>query len=432
MPEPVSADVDYLSGDLHPQDSVNSARLEARVLAGQKKPWDLMSWSFNKVPGERLLSTKSMIQLKQEAAIVLSLGGGFQLYLKQRRDASAQTWMMDDLGEVERFCKERQPWCQQIDLIPQTGLLLSRYSLYQSSERVFGPWGNLMDGIRGTLRALLESGQAVNIVMEHTLEKNLATYPVIVIPEWPHVEDSLKQRLLQYTRQGGRLLLIGPDAVQVFASELGFGVLEPASANIMWLEHEGKLAGLQTPVMVPSDAVNYETFGALYDENDRRGDSLPAASLIPYGDGMVGCVWFQYGEPYVTKRTSVQRDFLGDLVKRLVPEMAVEVRGSHLVDIVYARKEDSLIVHLINTSGPHADPNVSVFDELTPVGPLEVVLRNIERPSRVLCQPAGKEVPFSYESGTLSITGITVAVHDILVLELIESQKLQTAEVSIL
>ena len=51
MPEPVCAPVDFLSGDYSPQDSVNSARFSARYLARQGKPWDLMAWSFARVPG---------------------------------------------------------------------------------------------------------------------------------------------------------------------------------------------------------------------------------------------------------------------------------------------------------------------------------------------------------------------------------------------
>ena len=50
MPEPITTNVDFLSGDLTPSNSVNSAALEGRIMAAQgqlyRKPWDLMSWSF--------------------------------------------------------------------------------------------------------------------------------------------------------------------------------------------------------------------------------------------------------------------------------------------------------------------------------------------------------------------------------------------------
>ena len=51
-----------------PQDSVNSARISARYLARQGKPWDLMAWSFTTQPGKGGATQKTAIQLQREAA----------------------------------------------------------------------------------------------------------------------------------------------------------------------------------------------------------------------------------------------------------------------------------------------------------------------------------------------------------------------------
>jgi hypothetical protein len=76
MPERVSIPVDVISGDYSMQNSVNAARLAARVMARQGKPWDLMAWSFLSRWQEGATSTKTLPQLCQEAAIVLAVGGG--------------------------------------------------------------------------------------------------------------------------------------------------------------------------------------------------------------------------------------------------------------------------------------------------------------------------------------------------------------------
>ena len=44
MPEAPAIELDFLSADYYHKNSVNIARLEARVLAGQGRPWDLMPW----------------------------------------------------------------------------------------------------------------------------------------------------------------------------------------------------------------------------------------------------------------------------------------------------------------------------------------------------------------------------------------------------
>lgn len=419
MPEPVGSEVDFLSGDLSPQNSVNSARLEARVIAGQGRSWDLMSWSFNKVPGDLLLSTKSAVQIMQEAAVVTSLGGGFQLYLKQRRDASVHLWPMDTLAEVEKLIRARQPWCGQAELVPQVGVLLSRHALYQTSGRVFGPWKELLDGVHGALQALLEAGQVVDIVMEHTLEERLGSYPLIVIPEWGHMEELIKQRLITYVEQGGKLLLIGPDAVKLFACKLGIGELKQAGKERMWLSHEERMSGLETPIVYAEATGFREVIGQLYEENDSIGPSLPAATIIPMGQGEVGCVWFSFGNSFLTKRTSVQRDFLGSVTRRLFSKPMVEVQGAHYhaVDVVLTRDDGRLILHLINTSGPHADANISVYDDLQPIGPLHVRIREVDQPQRILLQPRGVELQFGYQEKELIIHDLNVHLHEIVVIE---------------
>lgn len=83
MPEPVTIELDYLSGDLAPGNAVNRAAFEARCMASQGKPWDLMAWSFSWNPDRSVPNdTKSALQLKQELSEVMAVGGGVQVYFR--------------------------------------------------------------------------------------------------------------------------------------------------------------------------------------------------------------------------------------------------------------------------------------------------------------------------------------------------------------
>ena len=73
MAEPVSAPLDFLSGDYSPGDSVNSARLSGRYLVRQGTPWDLMAWSFTRKTDKQDWRQKTAIQLQREAAVVVAL-----------------------------------------------------------------------------------------------------------------------------------------------------------------------------------------------------------------------------------------------------------------------------------------------------------------------------------------------------------------------
>ncbi len=128
----VCAPVDFLSGDYSPQDSVNSARLSARFLARQGKPWDLMAWSFSTQPDRR---QKTAVQLQREAAVVLALGGGFQAYFKQKRDGSIYDEQMPVMAEVAKFCRARQAVCHHAEAVPQVALLFSTAAHYRKNQR---------------------------------------------------------------------------------------------------------------------------------------------------------------------------------------------------------------------------------------------------------------------------------------------------------
>jgi len=95
----------------------------------------------------------------------------------------------------------------------------------------------------------------------------------------------------------------------------------------------------------------------------------------------------------------------------------VEVRGSHAVDVTVNRLGGKLIVNLVNTAGPHADAEVHGFDEIPPLGPLQVVIRCGAKPSRVTLQPKGIEPDYVFRDGKIELTLRSLALHEIIVVE---------------
>ena len=67
---------------------MDSARFDGRIMQSFGRYWDIMSWGIS-FP---VHSAKSAVQLCREAAVVLSLGGGFQIYNMQ----SPQRTVMDE------------------------------------------------------------------------------------------------------------------------------------------------------------------------------------------------------------------------------------------------------------------------------------------------------------------------------------------------
>ena len=414
-PEPATIDVDYISGDFSPMDSVNTARFEGRSMVHQGKPWDLMAWSFTRTDG--LFSTKTVPQLKQEAAIVLALGGGFQAYFPQRRDGSVRKWQMDLMGEVAEFCRVRQQICHKAKPIPQVGLIYSGKAFYRKARKLFAAWGGELTPLRGILQSLLESQNVVDIVMEHHLTGRMQEYPLLVYPEWDYIDPAFKKGLLDYVHQGGNLLVVGPRAAALFEKELGVVLQGKAAERVNGLEYDGWVAGLKSLFQKAELSGRAKIFGKVHRDNDVESPSEPAASITSYGKGQIAATYLNLGERYRNGATAVGREFLQALVRELMPEPLVTVTGSRYVDVSVNRKDGKLAINLVNTAGPHGNGKVFVFDDIPVVGPLSIAIRYGKKPDKVTLEPFGRTIDYTYREGKIHVIVPRLAIHEIIVVE---------------
>ncbi len=360
MAEPVRLPLDFLSGDLSPEDSVNSARLSARYLAQQGKPWDLMAWSFVRVPDKDGRALKSAVQLQREAALVVALGGGFQTYFRQRRDGSIFTEQMPLAGEVARFARARQAFSHGGRPVPQIALLLSTPGHYRRTQALFQ---RSLSPLSGLLEALTESRCAVDVVSEHHLQGRLADWPLVVVPDWEVVEPRFRDELQAHVRDGGRLLLVGRGPLALYRAELG-----------------------ERP------------------EGERK------ASLHVLGKGLVAVLPFDAGTEYQERHEETLRAQLASLVTRLFPEPLAELEGSPALELIPMRSRDGLLtVHLVNVSGPHRSQ--TLIDTIEPVGPCVLRLRLERRPAALRLLPGEQALDFEYADGIARVRVPAIAVH---------------------
>lgn len=402
MAEPVSAPVDFLSGDYSPQDSVNSARLSARYLARQGKPWDLMAWSFSTKPTR---AQKTAVQLQREAAVVLAMGGGFQAYFTQNRDGSVRLNEMPVMAEVAKFCRARQAICHHAQAVPQVGLLLSTTDQY---HRANGLFSRDLTRINGVLHALLETQWSVEVLGEHQLAGRLQDYPLIIVPECEYLGPKFRSSLASYVKGGGSLLLVGPTAAKLFERELGVR-LEGVARNDapIHLAHGGATADFKGKLQIGTPGKGVKEFGQI----SVKGVSQPAAFIAKFGNGKIAATSFSLGQVYLRDRPEPLRRFLNDLARELFPKPMVEVKGSNDVDVCLARNHEKLLVNLVNTAGPHKTQ--SILQTIPPVGPLDISVRLDNKPAAVTLEPGARSLKFDYRDGQLRLTVPKVEIHEI-------------------
>ncbi len=412
MAEPVSAPVDFLSGDYSPEDSVNSARLSGRYLVRQGKPWDLMAWSFSRNPGKNGSIQKTAVQLEREAAVVLALGGGFQAYITQKRDGSIREERIPVMAEVAKFCRARQALCHGAEPAPQVGLLLSTAGHYRLINGLFN---RDLSRVSGVLQALLESQHSVEVVGEHQVAGRLGEYPLIVVPEWEYLEPEFRSDLMGYVRGGGHLLLIGPATAAMFAEDLGVTAAGAPSPKSCQLAYRGGVTPVKGQVQAVRLGPRARGVGELREIGDGNAVLGPAATVVPVGKGKLAAVCFSVARSYLGARPAGIRDFLDDLVGQLAPEPMVEVKGSTDVDVSVARHRGRLLVHLVNTSGPHATE--PIVEAIAPIGPLAVTIRHPAPPAKVSLEPSGQPLAFDYRDGAIRLRVPRVDIHEAIVVE---------------
>lgn len=417
IPEPVSIPVDFISGDFSALNSVNSARSEARFIRNQGKPWDLMAWGFSWIGNEvGTQSVKTPVQIERELASVISLGGGVQIYLQQKRDGSIYNWMIPLVSEAAKFCRERQPWCQDVTGVPQIGLILSTNALYAKTNRLYGGFEKETTPLKGILQSLLASQYVVDIVAEHHLT-DINKYPLLVYPEWETITPEFKKKLLDYVSRGGNLLLVGPNSASLFLDELNITIKTPPALNNNGLEYKGWIAELMSLSQGVVPGAGVKSFGKYYQAVDMDGPSEIAATITPFGKGKIAATHIDLGKAYTNRSAPVMRDFLGALVREIFPEPAVTVTGSHYVDVTCNTKGKMRIVNLINTSGPHDNEKVMVHDEITPLGPLQVTIRSDSKPASVTLQPGNTILPYTFENGMVKCTLPKLEIHALIVVQ---------------
>ena len=425
MPEPVTADVDFLSGDFNLPFS--NARYAGRAIAAQGLPWDLMAMSFSGFGyGTNGLPIKPTVQLLQEAAEVLSLGGALQVDVLQFKDGSPNTALLLRLAPVASFIRERQSYCFGGRNIPQVQMLLST----EDREAEMDPYSLFcrtgMERLSGLTSLLCDAGQSLEIVMDHTLNPQS---PVIVVPElYRGVSEATRQKLVDYVRNGGNLVLVGCTTARFFAGSFGYGLSETPVLDVYnfidmqpgkrterdekndaaFFSSDGVVFGLVAHVLNVEAAAG-QPAARLY--SDFRTPVGVLAPIIPFGKGRVVPIAADLGGQYDCGRQCDVRKLIADVMNRLYAPLARIESAVGLAELNCLDVNGRMTVQLVNVNGSHSDANSLSNDTIPPVTDLKISLG--VRPAGLTLWPEGKKLDFTEENGRTVFTVPKLDIHSV-------------------
>ena len=440
MPEAVSANVDFLSGDLNPVNSFHSARYAARALAQQERPWDLMSWNFRRSVGDRgAVVAKHTTQIMQEAASVIAMGGAYQNYIMQYFDGSPNVIDAKNLVPLAEFLRARKDYCFRGTPIHQAALLLSTYDRYHEAKKLFSRSG--FKRVMGMTALLCDVGQSLEIICEHTLEQNRDAYGMIVVPELhTGLAPETVKNLLEYAQNGGALVLAGKKTCAFFAENGApfsvnacnefFGLGEIAYDNGGDAGHADKATQTHKPYYFTMDeksfGIAFSPCELLADDGRTQafvsdallGERLPLAVTLPYGKGSVSAVGFDIGSQYLSGTQYMQRDLMKQIVAPLYdPKVRIESACGRL-EIIVLQKDGRLMLQLVNAGGNHADEACATDDLIPPVVDICLSVKLANVPKAMILQPEGKVLAVEYQNGRAYVSIVRVNIHS--VVEIVE------------
>ncbi len=407
VPERVDIDVDYISGDLDPCDSAYCARFEARCIALQGKPWDIMSWTFGTQYNSYGAISKSAPQLIQEAAVTISQGGGFEMYITQNADGSARHSNTDVYRRVAEFMHKRRFLHNKLP-VAQVGILYSAESRYEETAKdpcVYNP-PQVSEQLKGAVHAVLDCGYTMNMVLEHQLDK-LADYEIIIVPEWKYLPEETEKALLDYAQNGGNLVLIGAALCEKWGKILG--------------KDFGEANYKATPMVIDENDNFIDTFGGVIDLKEGKGGiysgdkyrntacRIPLYRTDACGNGTVTFIAYNLASCYKFRKSYVCADLLFDILADLsTPWIQTDRRN---IDITLQKDGDDMLLNVINMNQNRNSMDYCVFDEVPSQSEVKI---HIARKLTKVESPLGDELTVEYGENHTEITLKKLDIHTVL------------------
>ena len=425
QPGPVTASVDYLSGDYDWVWGANRAAVEGRVLDGRGLSWDLMAWGFIK-SGEMSDATpwvvKEATHLCQELVEVVALGGAVMIYNQPQRSGWLTGWHQDRFAEAAQFCRARKEACFQSSTVPQALILHLADHYYACNSPLFN-YGEAIEPIEGALHALLETHRSTDILTEADALERMGQYRLAVVPEQTRLSEAVCGALEAFAAAGGHVIVSGPHLAEecpalVGARPAGEPVSAPGPRPATYLQVGEQAVGVsgRWQAVVPEAGTEALAYRLTQQEpaKDATGEVIITRRRVGAGSivGIHGPIFRNYFQGHYP----LLRRFIGELVEGLGVQWQVEVDGPARLEVILREKAGKLVVNLINRGAAEMlMPRRVVNEELVPVENITLTVRRDSRPQEVTAVPDG-EPEWSYSAGLLQVRVPLVEIHTAIVI----------------
>ncbi len=422
--------IKQLVGDLFPSGSISS--FFSHYWAGTNYPFDYMSGRFLHGLGD--WSSNTPETLKYTAAPAVANGGSFYLIDRQLPEGPMEERAYATMKEVFGFIRKRRDVLENIKHVPETVILYP-------FEHVVGPnleyfpdneahktyYGQRLSQFRGIANIFMNHAKHYTAMNSSNLNKFIDKYNLLILPEIDHINSETKVKIEEFVKKGGKLLITQSSNKETVDKD----ILDLAGAeyhghsDIDYSYIENKTRGVTDPILVrgnfalitPVDGAEtvanlISPLGSNKDGKDFGHGFAPPADSEGYAAVTrkkvgVGEVIYVAG-PILSSHEQDMNPFISKLVLEIydefLPSPLVKVENPAQIEMTSVRRDDDLIVHLINHSGKEVEAGRGgrVTEYIPELFDFKLSIKSSNKDSSIISAPDGTVMDVIYENGYLN------------------------------
>lgn len=414
MPCKNTVAADFLSGDYDTSNAVASARFNGRCLSARNMAWDLMSWGQNAIPccwQTRNRTTKEAVQYAQEASEIIALGGAYAFFnIMYGGGGTIQEWAIPIWENVGQFVRERE-FCFGSTEVPEIAVLYPDEKNSISKDFLYDLDYNGLKSLKAWIEALQNIGCSSSVIFEYQISSKSKDYPIIIIPNTDFLSKESVKELKEYIINGGTLI-VDLDSAKYFAD---ITLIDTSTEQrLIFLSSKSHLASLDIKCL-KCQKIHGEC-GVYYDDNLYDDSPHTASFSRSYGSGKIITMCFSFSQAYENNISCVIENFLRDTLYVSGFEPIVRT-DNPFCEVITRRKNEALLINLINTSGNHALPRVRSYNYIPPLYNINITIRYSANPASITVEPGHKTIKYKYSNNTISLTLSKLDIHSVIVIK---------------
>lgn len=414
---------------------------DAKYLANL--PHDFLGIAGSPSPGGGL-DPSLLTLLRDASSTFLAFGGKCSVTLPLSSSGRLDSDAFSILEPIYAAVQAKEAWGEDSESMADIGLLCA--------SRGYGE-DPAVTSDRGATRILLEGHYLFDVLDD---QMNFNIYPLLILPDRKRVDSKLKQKIAQYLRRGGKLLLTGESGMDGRKESFLFDVgaswegEPPVKIDYLLPRRDLCLGGKEEPIRMARPSYRIlvttgESLGMVYEASStasnqttkKRKKNSPSPSLTPSGydagvlRGSILYLAHPVFEIYYLEGSDAIRAYLHGAIDLLIGSKKTfqgNLPASVWINLAHQKKEKRYILHLV-TPPSGSDEKGAVGEEKKgkPVregssaafcDAREARMTLSKRIRRVFLEPQGTEWEFTQtKEGTVLFRLAPFVSHQMIVFE---------------